>query len=401
VGKNLFDETATPWGEKVAFNDAGEKVRWTGYVGIADYQPVVSNTTYAFSNSLDKAIYYGLVFYDADKNKISFVTASTRTFTTPANCAYIRFAIQSSTAPTWTQLELGSTATTYAPYHATTYPISLGDIELCKLGTYQDYIYKDGENWKVHKAIDKHIFDGSESFSLDDTYEGIYQFRWSDTSVIRTSDQNTTFVLSDQFRGVAFDASWTKNFVVTVMANRDNPLRFMTSLSSTVEAFKTWLASNQTTTYFVLKTPTDTVITDTTLIAQLEAIRTASLENGANTITNTATGSNLAGDMEIGYYGYNPRNRYDKWLWLDLNNNYEQLNNPDTSSTLSTLSTRSLGATTEQPTVTRSLETETITLKKGETEPIEDKTELPTILDEEAEETETTEPEESDGTDER
>jgi hypothetical protein len=172
--------------------------------------------------------------------------------------------------------------------------------------------------------------------------------------------------------------------------------------SAELEAlYKNWLANNPFTFYYALATPTDTTITDQTLIAQLEAIRTASLENGANTITNTATGSNLAGDMEIGYYGYNPTNRYDKFIWLDLNNAYEQLNNPDTSSTLSTLSTRSLGATTEQPTVTRSLETDTITLKKGETEPIEDKTELPTILDEEAEETETTEPEESDGTDER
>ena len=68
-----------------------------------------------------------------------------------------------------------------------------------------------------------------------------------------------------------------------------------------------------------------TAITDQTLIAQLEAIRTASLGNGANTITNTATGSNLAGDMEIGYYGFAPRNRYDKWLWLDINNEYEQI----------------------------------------------------------------------------
>lgn len=209
--------------------------------------------------------------------------------------------------------------------NGTDYPIDLGSIELCKLGTYQDYIWKDGEDWKVHKAIDKHIFDGSESFSLDDTYGGIHQFRWSGTSVIRTADQNTTFVLSDRFRGVAFDASWTKDFTVTVIANRDNPLRFMTSLSSTLEAFKAWLASNQTTTYFVRKTTTDTVITDTALISQLEAICTASLQNGANTITNTATGSNLAGDMEIGYYSYNPRNRYDKWLWLDINNEYEQI----------------------------------------------------------------------------
>ena len=92
-----------------------------------------------------------------------------------------------------------------------------------------------------------------------------------------------------------------------------------------INAAKAWVAANRPTILVVLATPTDTIITDQTLIEQLEAIRTASLQNGANTITNTATGSNLAGDMEVGYYGYNPRNRYDKWLWLEINNEYEQI----------------------------------------------------------------------------
>lgn len=49
------------------------------------------------------------------------------------------------------------------------------------------------------------------------------------------------------------------------------------------------------------------------------------IKNGSNTITNTATGSNLAGDMEVDYFGYDPTNRYDKWLRLDINNAYEKL----------------------------------------------------------------------------
>ena len=76
--------------------------------------------------------------------------------------------------------------------------------------------------------------------------------------------------------------------------------------------------------WYPLATPTDTTITDQTLIAQLEAVRNATLQ-ASNTITNTATGTNLAGDLELGYYEYDPQNRYDKWLWLDLNNNYEKL----------------------------------------------------------------------------
>lgn len=102
-------------------------------------------------------------------------------------------------------------------------------------------------------------------------------------------------------------------------------IRISTTTADTTDQFKTWLNTNTPIFYYKLDTATDTTITDTTLIAQLEAIRTASLQNGENTITNSATGDNLAGDMEIGYYGYNPRNRYDKWLWLDINNEYEQI----------------------------------------------------------------------------
>ena len=57
-------------------------------------------------------------------------------------------------------------------------------------------------------------------------------------------------------------------------------------------------------------------------------------------------------------------------------------NNPEPTATLS--ATRSLSTTTDQTTPTKSVET--VTLKKGGAEPIEDKTELPTILDDKTEE---------------
>ena len=406
IGKNLFNETATPWVAKVAYNADGEKVNWNGYTGISEYQPVEPETTYTFSNSASLGIHYGLVYYDSDKNIISNVASgSTTTFTTPANCKYIRFAIQSATNPTWAQLEKGASATTYTAYHETSYPISLGTTELCKLGDYQDYIYKSGNDWKVHKATGSILYSAMNFYAQQIATTGYYRM-WSKVvqGIVPTVPNNDTVatLVTNVYTTRSANSSYQRNkgicqntnsFIIVYDENYN--------ASDSAASFISKMTELGAKLYYTLATATDTTIADQTLIAQLEAIRTASLENGTNTITNTATGTNLAGDMEIGYYGYNPTNRYDKFIWLDLNNAYEQLNNPDTSSTLSTLSTRSLGTTTEQPTVTRSLETETITLKKGEAEPIEDKTELPTILDDKTEETETTEPEESDGTDER
>jgi hypothetical protein len=51
---------------------------------------------------------------------------------------------------------------TYEPYINKSYPIYLGDIELCKIETYQDYIYKDNGVWYLHKEIGKVVLNGTE-----------------------------------------------------------------------------------------------------------------------------------------------------------------------------------------------------------------------------------------------
>ena len=252
------------------------------------------------------------------------------------------------------QLEAGSPATSFEPYvggtpspnpdypqqiqtvtgeqtvsiNGTDYPIDLGSIELCKLGTNQDYIYKDGDDWKVHKATAKAVFDENSGFTKNQYGTNAYNVRGV-TGI--TTDTTSVCAMSQYFTGVSYDGrTVNKSNIIFAdsnagMSESSRGITVRNTSWSDLTAFNTWIASNNILCYYTLATPTDTTITDQTLIAQLEAIRTASLENGANTITNTATGSNLAGDMEIGYYGYNPTNRYDKWLWLDINNEYEQI----------------------------------------------------------------------------
>ena len=224
------------------------------------------------------------------------------------------------------QIEKGSTATTYAPYSKQTLPIDLGSLELCKLGTYQDYIWKDGDDWKVHKALGKITLNGSEAWY---SAGGNAPFGLViDGALITTSDANPPLVYCDKFYPVSQTASWS-SYESLISTNNINSstktIRIRYTAMANLSDFQAWLGTHNTTLYYVLATATDTVITDADLIAQLEAIRTASLENGTNTITNSATAPNLAGDMEVGYYGYNPTNRYDKYIWLDLNNNYEQI----------------------------------------------------------------------------
>ena len=300
------------------------------------FVPTSNKITMSFSAAHDKQsgsnieANVRIVQYDASGNFIARLMSRTNgyTFTLDANTKSFILSIDNG-PDAWfdgLQIEYGSTATAYAPYSKQALPLSLGTIELCKLGAYQDYIYKDGDSWKVHKATGKITLNGSEAWY---NAGGNAPFGLViDGALITTSDANPPLVYCDKFYPVSQTASWS-SYESLISTNNINSstktIRIRYTDIASLGDFKTWLGDNNTILYYVLATATDTVITDTALIAQLEAIRTASLENGTNTITNTATGSNLAGDMEIGYYGYNPTNRYDKWLWLDLNNNYEQI----------------------------------------------------------------------------
>lgn len=155
------------------------------------------------------------------------------------------------------QLEAGSEATSFEPYvggvpapnpqypqdvhtvtgvqtftisdgdsNSQTYTVDLSAIELVKIGDYQDYIYKTGGNWYLHKETATIASYAGESIS---------------TEYLSTTGQLTT--------------------------------------GATV--------------YYVLNTPTDTQITDSSLISQLDTLNTAYSYNGETNIVISATGTNL------------------------------------------------------------------------------------------------------------
>ena len=89
------------------------------------------------------------------------------TFTTGANTHYILLYNTYNrvfNAPNLMIVE-GTTESPYIPHQEQNYPISLGDIELCKIGNYQDYIYKENGNWYKYEAIGKTLINDILNFS--------------------------------------------------------------------------------------------------------------------------------------------------------------------------------------------------------------------------------------------
>ena len=198
------------------------------------------------------------------------------------------YLIVNATDLTAIQIEKGSEATEYAPYQSQSYAVNLGTMELCKIGDYQDYIYKEGKKWYKYGAIGKVILDGSEEYSLS---AGNKLTLLKNIGLIAVGINNTGYLYCDNYKEVAnndsdntnynisrFYATGTYNYEKIVFRNVD---------ISTANDFKTWLSTHNTIVYYPLVTPTTTEITDTTLISQLNTLAEAESYSGQTNISQT------------------------------------------------------------------------------------------------------------------
>jgi lysophospholipase L1-like esterase len=109
-GKNLFNKATVTLGYYVS-NSTGQLTAAAGF-NTSDYIAVLPNTAY----SRKQSNYIG--YFDANKVFISGTSASGLTFTTPANCYYIRITMSTAAIET-EQVENGGTSTAYEPFLVT------------------------------------------------------------------------------------------------------------------------------------------------------------------------------------------------------------------------------------------------------------------------------------------
>lgn len=185
----------------------------------------------------------------------------------------------------------------------TDYPLGLGTIELCKIGTYQDYIWKDGDDWKVHKEINSITYDGTNygfSGRSGTSVSGKYRFSlegsaaeksiWEPSSgayfkgvcnMLISGTRNNTFVASGDIVAPRTENGYGNVGVVYADA----------IAGMTYEQANTWLTTHNMTIKYALATPTDTTITDSALISQLNAVE--------NFITRSGYTYSISGDLPI------------------------------------------------------------------------------------------------------
>ena len=171
------------------------------------------------------------------------------------------------------------TSSDYVEHQEQTQLISLGDIEYCKIGNYEDRIFKNvvGDTdydssrelgkWYIKKNIGKVVLDGTESGWQQYTNSSRYNtFRIRRAAITKNTLKCSHFVcvntggLAQQGQCENTTQYYNLNFVPTDSIN-----------TSTISDWQTWLSTNNVTIYYQLATPTYTQITGT-LETQLENI---------------------------------------------------------------------------------------------------------------------------------
>ena len=264
LGKNLY-------------NKANATVTGYNNQNISLQLSLKPNTTYSY-NIVDRT--YGAIYlYDSSNTQTRLLgnTSGTHliTFTTASNevkgnfVFYAQNNVDISTYDfTGVQIEIGQ-PTTYSPYFT--------PIELCKISTYQDYLYKSGEDWFIHREIDsKDLTSTNVNMFQLDTATGYNSLLISKSSIgIKSSSWDRDIMICSHFKERTAGQSATAGLFATNQ-NGNNAYFYLDSTITTLANAKTYMDSlTNSKVYYVLATPTEEQITNAELIEQLEAILNA------------------------------------------------------------------------------------------------------------------------------
>lgn len=340
--KNLLDPSSASLSTTASFSGTSGNTFSTSSNSYRDFIviPVSPNTSYAISASGatydDYTQFYiaGLSTATTESGEVWGWFTHSGTFTTGANTNFVGIIIRPRTSggdispqtlqlikDCQLQLEVG-TATTYEPYvgqpsptpvhpenvdvvtgeqtivvsdddtQSQTYTLDLGTTELCKLGTYQDRIYKSNGDWFIRKEVGKYEITGSENWvSASHLY---YLAKTAFTGL--DLPQLSTNILCNYFKATA-DYTDANTHIGKVYSGA-SVLNFNYDNAGTdLASFKTWLSTANVVVYAPLTTPTDTQVTDPALLAQLEALETITTYDIATHFV--VTGADIPLSLEV------------------------------------------------------------------------------------------------------
>ena len=155
------------------------------------------------------------------------------------------------------------------------YTFNLGDIELCKIGDYEDRIYKDNGKWYVEKNIGKVVLDGTENWTYTSGTRERFTISINDIALQPFNSSAPIVAISNYFVGTTWYNLYNNTSLNNALSSHDSNHQLnlrATQFNGSTSDFKTWLSTNKPELIYVSITPTYTEITDPILLEQLNNV---------------------------------------------------------------------------------------------------------------------------------
>lgn len=282
-------------------------VRGTNIIGLDTNQYKVSLKTgdkITFKNEGSNALTLNMFtnFGDITRNDYwSVGSNATRTIVV----AHDTNAIAWASAPDSTAWgNYGDTIANYEPYITPiTKTLNLGDEEYCGIENYKDTIFKNSPNnamydenleldsWYIHKETEKVTLNGNEEWTVVWNNTDRYGYRTDLTNAKYPTSQGAFFQIYTNYylpyiQNILYYDTTHEEFTKYGCCVRANYSQIIVKNNdlTTLDSFKTWLSTHNLEVVYQLATPTNTKITDTDLISQLEEIDNLQSNNGTTII---------------------------------------------------------------------------------------------------------------------
>lgn len=173
----------------------------------------------------------------------------------------------------------------YIAHAEQTYTLHLGTEYLAGIGDYIDELVGKTDDWKIRRYIGKVVLNGSETWNYASNNKNFYI---NGTNYLPSNQGGKCY--TTHFIGNAIDPNYNQDLHSFIGNTSFITIKYF--LYTNVNDFKNWLTTHNVTAYYILLEPVEEIITDTTLITDLNNMYQAMGYDGTTNISISSDTSN-------------------------------------------------------------------------------------------------------------
>ena len=284
TGKNLFDKSTIQDNKAILFAN-GSLTTDNSYIS-SDFIQIEPNENYYCNYTIFGSSYFGLAFYDSNKSYL-LGNKITNLITTPSNAKYLRFCVRKVTPNTTNidtlQLEKGSTATDYEPYHSSSSLFILDQPLRSLPNGVKDIAYIKNNILYVDRKVGSVVLNGSEDWQGYKNLGNNVRAYITKSNILRQSNgYSNYFQIKTSQSNYEIDET---SIMLRPYTDSTIVIKIPTSELNTIDiaGIKNWLSTHNTQVDYELAEPYTEEVGEVETLSTFKGVNNVSLDTNVQT----------------------------------------------------------------------------------------------------------------------